>query len=107
MPRQHLTDSSPSELMAATLATTPKERAFDKFGRPLIIPSEIFDLYGAPHRVIAAVGNSMALLAERVTPLDAGSVAQHEIIQYIADEAKALADRIEAKANAFGQQFPG
>ncbi len=101
------TDASPSELLSRTLATTPADRAFDAAGRPLVIPADIIDLYGAPHRIIAAVGNTMQLLAERVTPLDAGAVKQQEIIQYIADEAKALADRIEAKAIECGNQFPG
>ena len=96
---------SPSKLLDAAIAACPAHRCIDQNGRPTVIPARVFDFYGSPHGVIRAVANSLEILLERTTPLDEGSVAQKEILGYIASECRDLVARVDAKAREFDNQY--
>lgn len=97
---------TPAQTLDVVLHNTPQEQLFTANGRPSIIPAEIFELYGCPHALIGAVGHTMRLLADSFEPVDDQSRAQHAIFVQIADEATALADRLEVVAKEFDKNYP-
>jgi hypothetical protein len=62
-------------------------------------------MYGGPHHLVAAIGNSLELLLERVTARDEGSAAQIRILQFIAAGCKGLAARCDKRAAEFHAEF--
>jgi hypothetical protein len=98
-------NASPSEVLDQAIQDAPSSRRADRRGRPLVVPAAVIDMYGGPHHLVAAIGNSLELLLERVTARDEGSVAQIRILQFIATGCKGLATRCDKLAAEFHAEF--